>query len=71
MKNRYINFKYTEEEQNRMTGFLSPERQEEFNKANKEYIAQSLKQYKFSQNLQRIFFLALGFCVSYLIYYIL
>lgn len=66
-----MNFQYTEEEQNRMTGFLSPERQEEFNKANKEYIAESLKQYKFYKILERIFFLALGFCVSYLIYYIL
>jgi|JI10StandDraft_1071094.scaffolds.fasta_scaffold09887_15 hypothetical protein len=71
MKNKYMNFQYTEEEQNRMTGFLSPERQEEFNKANKEYIAESLKQYKFYKILERIFFLALGFCVSYLIYYIL
>ena len=66
-----MNFQYTEEEQNRMTGFLSPERQEEFNKANKEYIAESLKQYKFYKILERIFFLALGFCVSYVIYYIL
>ncbi len=71
MKNKYMNFQYTEEEQNRMTGFLSPERQEEFNKANKEYIAESLKQYKFYKILERIFFLALGFCVSYVIYYIL